>query len=123
MLPSILLALAASVSASASASALDAGTHRELLLQGRPQVGLWKALTAKAARDHGHQQDQDHSQVTFSSDSKKPKYKAHCFSQPISHFEDVNGTFCHRYWADARYYKEGGPVFLLDGGETSAEDR
>jgi hypothetical protein len=42
--PIALLALLASASASESPR-LDADTHRELLLSGRPQVGLWKALT------------------------------------------------------------------------------
>jgi len=65
----------------------------------------------------------DQAQAPFST-AAKPKYKAHCFEQPISHFDpSVNGTFCHRYWADAQYYQPGGPVFLLDGGETSGEDR
>lgn len=64
---------------------------------------------------------QTSSQTTF---SPKPRFEAYCFDQPISHFDKtVNGTFCHRYWADASHYKEGGPVFLLDGGETSGEDR
>ena len=54
----------------------------------------------------------------------KKQYKAHCFEQPVSHFDSsVNGTFCQRFWYDDRYYKEGGPVFVLDGGETSGEDR
>lgn len=32
--------------------------------------------------------------------------------------------FCEdRYWFDATYYKPGGPVFLLDGGETDGAGR
>lgn len=30
---------------------LDASTHRQLLLDGRPQIGLWKALVNQAAAD------------------------------------------------------------------------
>lgn len=46
MLPALsaLLLLAAG----SQAVKLDAATHSELLLQGRPQVGLWKALSAEA---------------------------------------------------------------------------
>lgn len=52
------------------------------------------------------------------------KYEPHCFPQRISHFDpSVNGTFCQRYWLDASSYKEGGPVYVLDGGETSGANR
>lgn len=62
----------------------------------------------------------DGAQVTFSA----PEYEAYCFDQKISHFEKgVNGTFCQRYWADAKYYRKGGPIFVVDGGETSGANR
>jgi len=35
----------------------------------------------------------------------------------------TNGTFNLRYWFDASYYKPGGPVFVLLGGETYGDDR
>lgn len=55
-------------------------------------------------------------------------YPAHTFQQKVSHDPAVPGpspasTFAQRYWFDASFYKPGGPVFLLDGGETSGEDR
>jgi len=34
-----------------------------------------------------------------------------------------NGTFNLRYWFDSTYYKPGGPVFVLLGGETDGEER
>lgn len=34
------------LTAGSQAAKLDSETHSELLLQGRPQVGLWKALSA-----------------------------------------------------------------------------
>lgn len=44
--------------------------------------------------------------------------------QKRSHFDpSLDGTFCQRWWYDATYYKEGGPVFILDGGETSGAYR
>lgn len=51
-------------------------------------------------------------------------YPSHCFTQPLDHFaSDGSETFCQRYWLDASHYKPGGPVYVLDGGETSGEDR
>ncbi|OCF56353.1 serine carboxypeptidase [Kwoniella mangroviensis CBS 10435] len=105
---------------------LDPHTHRELLLNGRPQIGLWKSLLKEQkTRDEQAKLSkiQDNIQRPFYT-SSKPLYEAHCFPQKISHFDDtVNGTFCQRYWIDTSFYREGGPVFLLDGGETSGQDR
>ncbi|OCF35690.1 serine carboxypeptidase [Kwoniella heveanensis BCC8398] len=120
---------------------LDSSLHRELLLNGRPQIGLWKALLKQQKIQHEAKEVEE---ALFSTDqhlqlqlplqstttTSRPQSKAHskfgphCFPQKISHFDDaVNGTFCQRYWIDASSYKEGGPVFLLDGGETSGADR
>ncbi|BEJ15770.1 hypothetical protein CspHIS471_0503750 [Cutaneotrichosporon sp. HIS471] len=96
---------------------LDAATNHRLLNTGRPQVGLWQALRAQEKANSLYDGSDD--QAAFSA----PKHEAHCFDQSISHFGEVNGTFCQRYWLDDRYYKPGGPVFLLDGGETDGADR
>ena len=46
------------------------------------------------------------------------------FEQPLDHFDKRSGhTFKQRYWVSKRHYKKGGPVIVLDGGETSGEDR
>jgi hypothetical protein len=57
-------------------------------------------------------------------------YQAYNLSVPISHFPDspryaphVEGTFPLRYWVDDRYYKPGGPVFVLEAGEADGEER
>ncbi|KAL8829565.1 MAG: hypothetical protein Q9191_001942 [Dirinaria sp. TL-2023a] len=57
-------------------------------------------------------------------------YPAHNLSVPIDHFHNESvyephseGTFNLRYWFDATYYRDGGPVIVLQGGETSGEDR
>lgn len=57
-------------------------------------------------------------------------YAAHNFSVPIDHFHNdslyephSNDTFSLRYWFDASYYKQGGPVIVLQAGETSADFR
>lgn len=58
----------------------------------------------------------------------KSKYPAHTFDQQTSHdpnvpAEEGRETFQQRYWFDASYYREGGPVIFLNGGETDAEVR
>ncbi|KAF2090442.1 hypothetical protein K490DRAFT_72025 [Saccharata proteae CBS 121410] len=57
-------------------------------------------------------------------------YPTHNISVPIDHFHNEtayephsNGTFPLRYWFDATYYKAGGPVIVLQSGETDATDR
>lgn len=47
------------------------------------------------------------------------------FIQPLDHFTQDSPTFKQRYWVNKRHYVPGkkGPVIVLDGGETSGEDR
>ncbi|GJN92935.1 hypothetical protein Rhopal_005978-T1 [Rhodotorula paludigena] len=54
-----------------------------------------------------------------------PHFEAHYFDQRVSHDAAVpsNETFKQRYWFDASHYRPGGPVFLLDAGETDGADR
>ncbi|KAM5341533.1 hypothetical protein ACJ41O_014564 [Fusarium nematophilum] len=51
-------------------------------------------------------------------------------SLPVDHFHNdsiyaphSDEEFPLRYWFDAQYYREGGPVIILASGETSGEDR
>ncbi|KAF2032791.1 serine peptidase-like protein [Setomelanomma holmii] len=57
-------------------------------------------------------------------------YPEHNISVPIDYFHNEtrykphsNGSFNLRYWFDTTYYKPGGPVFVLLGGETDGTDR
>ncbi|KAH6652577.1 peptidase S28 [Truncatella angustata] len=57
-------------------------------------------------------------------------YPAYTLSTPIDHFHNdsryephSDGFYNMRYWFDARYYKPGGPVIVLAGGETSGTGR
>lgn len=57
-------------------------------------------------------------------------YKAHTISTPVDHFHNesryephTNASFPLRYWFDAQYYKPGGPVIVLQGGESSGAGR
>ena len=47
------------------------------------------------------------------------------FLQPLNHFSDehANTWFGQRYWVNSRHYKAGGPIIVLDGGETSGEGK
>ncbi|KAJ5514934.1 Peptidase S28 [Penicillium fimorum] len=42
-------------------------------------------------------------------------------SLPIDHSNSSVGTYKNRYWVSEEHYKEGGPVFVYDGGESEAE--
>ncbi|KAL8927037.1 MAG: hypothetical protein Q9208_002582 [Pyrenodesmia sp. 3 TL-2023] len=57
-------------------------------------------------------------------------YPEHNISVPIDYFHNEtiyephsNGTFSLRYWFDASYYQDGGPVIVLQSGETDGEGR
>ncbi|KAI7240630.1 serine carboxypeptidase [Hortaea werneckii] len=57
-------------------------------------------------------------------------YPEHNFTTPIDHFHNEtkyephsDGTFNMRYWFDASHYEPGGPIIILQSGETSAAGR
>lgn len=57
-------------------------------------------------------------------------YPEHNISVPIDYFHNdtsnephSNGTFDLRYWFDASYFKDGGPVIVLQSGETDGTGR
>lgn len=57
-------------------------------------------------------------------------YPEYNISVPIDHFHNdsryephSDGFFNLRYWFDASHYRPGGPVIVLQSGETSGEDR
>ncbi|KAB8073646.1 serine carboxypeptidase S28-domain-containing protein [Aspergillus leporis] len=41
-------------------------------------------------------------------------------SVPIDHDDSSVGTYQNRYWVTTEFYKPGGPIFVLDGGEGDA---
>jgi len=46
------------------------------------------------------------------------------FTQPLDHFDKKNTfTFEQRFWVNAQFFKPGGPVILLDSGESSGTGR
>ncbi|GLB38681.1 putative peptidase S28 [Lyophyllum shimeji] len=93
----------------------------------RPQgVNLWRLEKIQAAKV---------SKGSLSSDLpgldgaqgvlSRTEFPARWFEQPLDHFSNTGHTFQQRYWVNDRHYNTtvGGPVIVLDGGETSGEDR
>ena len=55
-----------------------------------------------------------------------PEFPEQFFEQPVDHTDLPQGKFKQCYWINTRHYYvpgTGGPVIVLDGGETSGEDR
>lgn len=57
-------------------------------------------------------------------------YPAHTIQVPVDHFHNdslyephSNDTFGLRYWFDPSHYKKGGPIIVLQSGETSGVGR
>lgn len=57
-------------------------------------------------------------------------YPTRTLAVPVDHFHNetryephTNDTFELNYWFDASHYVEGGPVIVLQGGETAGTDR
>jgi len=50
------------------------------------------------------------------------KYPSLNFTQLLDHFDDNNATFNQRYWVNTAFYRPGGPVFFVNGGEESASN-
>ncbi|KAL8727488.1 MAG: hypothetical protein Q9166_006012 [cf. Caloplaca sp. 2 TL-2023] len=71
------------------------------------------------------------SQILLRRDTDPPKlYPEYNISVPIDYFHNdtlyephSNGTFPLRYWFDASYYRDGGPVIVLQSGETDGSGR
>lgn len=63
-----------------------------------------------------------HSQKTTK--ERYEEFEEKWFVQPLDHFslsQHADTWFEQRYWVNSRHYKAGGPVIVLDGGETSGE--
>ncbi|GAA5846293.1 hypothetical protein JCM9279_005895 [Rhodotorula babjevae] len=101
-----------------SVPSLPLRLHRHLLARERSAAHGAQAPAWTASSD----------QLAFSGTEAVQDYPAYTFEQLVSHDPAVppptpNATFSQRYWFDASHYKPGGPVFLLDGGETDGAGR
>lgn len=99
-------------------------------------LGLYRHLqSAQAAQRRSDESEYAISapdQIPFLSNPlQKPsssRFRPHLFDQLVSHDPDVpapsgSPTFQQRFWFDASHYRKGGPVYLLDAGETDATGR
>ncbi|BGP26294.1 extracelular serine carboxypeptidase [Rhodotorula toruloides] len=95
-------------------------------------LGLWKEAKRRQRLDNGARVARSTGQagqIPFLGSLKQTAtHQEHFFDQLVSHDPHIapttpGETWQQRYWFDATFYKPGGPVFLLDAGETDGEGR
>ncbi|KAG1758024.1 serine carboxypeptidase S28-domain-containing protein [Suillus lakei] len=116
-----------------TANAASASAADYIRAHGAQGVNLWRLATReKENQRHTIGQTpvlvvQDSSNSGFKADTEEPgnEFPDQWFTQPVDHFSNSSDTFKQRYWINTRHYTpgSGGPVIVLDGGETSGEDR
>jgi hypothetical protein len=117
-----LLFLLATPSLTARAT-LDSHLLRALGPQG---VNLWRLRSSATVRTPGLVvQDYDNIAVRPAAAEDSLGFSPQWFTQPLDHFSNLSSTFGQRFWVNSRHYRPnvGGPVYVLDAGETSGEDR
>ena len=62
-------------------------------------------------------------QVVLTPGKKYKEFPVQTFPQLLDHWDEDSPLFLQRYWVNKRHYRPGGPVIVLDGGETSGIDR
>ena len=92
-----------------------------------PQAINLKLLERQAQRKTSHSipfavQNSQTNRPVFDAAEEFPEQ---WFIQPVDHFSPDSPTFRQRYWVNKRHYVPGtnAPVIVIDGGETSGEDR
>lgn len=93
-------------------------TRADIFL-GAQTINLWRLEN----QDRLQFTSQNRPQIVLQSPHKYEEFPEQWFEQPLDHFSNDSFTFKQRYWVNKRHYKKGGPVIVLDGGETSGEDR
>jgi hypothetical protein len=117
-----------------TANAASASGADYIRAHGAQGVNLWRLASRERAREKLISQSrpipalvlQDNSASGFVAHIEEPnEFPDQWFTQPIDHFSNSSDTFEQRYWINTRHYTpgSGGPVIVLDGGETSGEDR
>ncbi|KZT44433.1 peptidase S28 [Sistotremastrum suecicum HHB10207 ss-3] len=94
-------------------------------LHGPTAIKLWNlevAAAERSARNTPSLNVQTSPRLELSK-AHKSVGKVGWFRQPLDHFSDSGHTFLQRYWYSDKHYKTGGPVIVLDGGETSGANR
>ncbi|KAI0769022.1 peptidase S28 [Trametes elegans] len=110
----------------------------QVRLLGPQAVNLWRLETAGPGGDNpANSIDGSNSNLDADADESllgaqlEGTFPEHWFTQPLDHFPSADAsdapghTFEQRYWLNTRNYRPapGAPVIVLDGGETSGEDR
>lgn len=106
-------------------TALATNTDEDLRVLGPQGINLWKLnKQTSAVSAHSAYSAQGSQQIPLNA-RPYPEFPAHWFKQPLDHFSNSSETFGQRYWINTRHYKPrtGAPVIVIDGGETSGEDR
>lgn len=106
------------VAVTLSAALLSVNAVPSASLIGSQGVNLWRLRQASQISPLFVQNKNENERLA----AEFPPYK---FEQPLDHFSNRSETFGQRYWISTRHYTpgSGGPVYVLDGGETSGEDR
>ena len=99
-------------------------------------VNLWKLLHLRAAgiataskqryAGPGTHDQAAQAPLVAAAPATKFEFHAETFVQPLDHFgNSTDATFAQHFWVNKRHYRPrpGAPVIVIDGGETSGEDR
>jgi len=100
----------------------SASLSRHLPAFGSQLANLWRLQSLSTDARQSGIVIQDSSSITPENTSG---FSVQWFTQPLNHFDNSSETFSQRFWVNTRHYHPHarGPVFVLDGGETSGEDR
>ncbi|KAK4197175.1 putative serine protease [Triangularia verruculosa] len=92
--------------------------------------GFRTSLTLKDFKDQMEERELKEARIMARDNDLEKLYPAHTIQIPIDHFHNdsiyephTTDTFALRYWFDATHYKPGGPVIVLQGGETDGAGR
>ena len=116
------LAVLAVSLASACAASSDLGSFRAF---GPQAINLWKLKATRERHAETVSAAQYHDEQATLAAAPRTEFPEHWFTQPLDHFSNATHTFEQRYWINTRHYepRADAPVIVLDGGETSGEDR
>ncbi|KAJ5999392.1 hypothetical protein N7451_007202 [Penicillium sp. IBT 35674x] len=102
-------AVVLSVAGSAASMGISSPFRRDLKLMAQMGINPDIILNKK---------ESVHTLVARNSDEIKEEY----VMMPIDHTNSSVGTYKNRYWVQEEYYQQGGPVFIYDVGESTAEN-
>ena len=101
-----------------------AGADTDWRVLGPQGINLWRLDKLTSGFSEASFSTQQSKQIYLDAHPHR-EFTAHWFTQPLDHFANSSETWRQRYWINTRHYKprSGAPVIVIDGGETSGEDR